>query len=230
MSLDKLKRDLIFMECGKSKTVKLKSQKQLDLIAEKCKKKNVDCRYFLQKKIRMNMRERGDQKWSVPQALAISYSQVKKMFPRCKFARKEIDSPMRKSLSLSSMTVIKLRQKAKTMNCKGYSRMKKSELVSLIKSCKSKSPIRSPIRSIRKSPKLPVRIKVEKGGLAGYSLKLKLSDRKKVLDKLVQQHGWGNVVKKLNVLYIYNKNKYPANALKFKEDMKHVQVKYRPVK
>lgn len=165
MSLKKLREDLVFMECGKSKTVKLKTKKQIELIAEKCKKKEVDCKYFLQKKIRVNMKEREVKQWSVPQALAISYSQVKKMFPSCDFEGKT---------------------------------------------------------------KSPVRIKVQKGGLEGYSLKLKVVDRKKALDKLVLKHGWGNVVKKLNLLAIYSKNNYPANSLKFRKDMGYVQLKYRP--
>lgn len=161
----KLKEDLLFMECKKEKQLKKATVKDLELMLKKCSsRKNVDCKHFLQKKIRINMGERRVKRWSVPQSLAISYSQVKKMYPVCNFPRK-------RSMS-------------------------------------------------------PVRIKVEKGGLSGYSLKLSLVERRKALDKLVGKYGWGNVVKKLNVLYNYNKNNYPGNALKFRRDMKYVQKVY----
>ena len=169
---EKIVKDLIFMECATNRSVRNKSKKQLDLILTKCRKnKNIDCKHFLQKKIKVNMMERKDRGWSVPQSLAISYSQVKKMYPSCGFKRKN-DS----------------------------------------------------------SPKKLVRIKVQKGGLSGYTLKLNLADRRRELNRLVGIYGWGNIVKKLNVLYIYNKNNQPANALKFRRDMKYIQKKYKPMK
>ena len=170
----RLQEDLLFMECNKNNRpnrLKKSSLKQLENMLEKCRaRKDIDCKYFLQKKIRMNMRERYNKGWSVPQSLAISYSQVKKMYPTCLFKRKK----------------------------------------------KSSSPQRKKV----------VRIKVQKGGLHGYSLKLNLVNRRKALHKLVSQYGWGNIVKKLNVLYIYNKNNHPVNALKFRRDMKYVQKMY----
>jgi hypothetical protein len=113
------------------------------------------------------MGERKERGWSVPQSLAISYGQVKKMYPSCVF----------KSAS---------------------------------------------------SPKKLVRIKVQKGGLSGYSLKLSLVDRRKALNRLVDIYGWGNIVKKLNVLFVYNKNNHPVNALKFRRDMVYIQKRYKP--
>jgi len=167
----RLQEDLLFMECNKENRLKKSSLKQLENMLKKCRaRKEIDCKYFLQKKIRMNMRERYNKGWSVPQSLAISYSQVKKMYPVCVFKRKKKSSSPRKKI---------------------------------------------------------VRIKVQKGGLAGYSLKLSLVNRRKALHKLVSQYGWGNIVKKLNVLYIYNKNNHPVTALKFRRDMKYVQKMYR---
>ena len=105
------------------------------------------------------MRERKERNWSVPQALAISYSQIRRKYPACQF---------KKSSS-------------------------------------------------------PVRIKAQKGGLHGYSLKLKLKDRRNILDKLVKVYGYSNIIKKLNLLYVYNKNNYPENAQKFRRDMIYIQ-------
>ena len=125
-------------------------------------KKSPNCKYLLQEKIRINMRERKDRNWSVPQALAISYSQIRRKYPACQFK-------------------------------------------------KSSSPKRS-----------PVRIKAQKGGLHGYSLKHKLRDRRNILDRLVKIYGYSNIIKKLNLLYVYNKNNHPENALKFRRDMIYI--------
>ena len=62
--------------------------------------------------------------------------------------------------------------------------------------------------------KSKVKIPVEKGALPGYTLKKSLKDRRVILVKLSKKTSWGTVVKKLNVLYIYNKNKHPETALK----------------
>lgn len=137
--------------------------------------KSPNCKSLLQAKIRINMRERKDRNWSVPQALAISYSQIRRKYPECQFKK----SPKRSS-----------------------------------------SPLRSKSRSRLKSP---VRIKAQKGGLHGYSLKLKLKDRRSILDRLVKVYGYSNIIKKLNLLYVYNKNNHPENALKFRRDMIYIQ-------
>ena len=68
-----------------------------------------------------------------------------------------------------------------------------------------------------------VRIKLTPGALAGYTLNDKVADRRKVLARYAKQKGWGEVVKRLNVLYIYNKNKRPETASKFKRDMRFIQ-------
>ena len=117
------------------------------------------CKSLLQEKIRINMRERKDRNWSVPQALAISYSQIRKKYPECVF----------------------------------------------------------------KKASSPVRIKAQKGGLYGYSLKLSLKDRRNILNRLIKIYGHNNIIKKLNLLYVYNKNNHPDNALKFRRDMIYIQ-------
>jgi hypothetical protein len=73
-----------------------------------------------------------------------------------------------------------------------------------------------------------VKIHLEKNALPGYSLSTKRADRREILDKLAKTLGWSNVVKKLNVLYIYNMNRYPINAAKFRRDMYYIQKKYSP--
>jgi len=161
--INKLKKEYKFMECGKKIP---KTKNELELNIRKCKKrKNIDCNYFLKKKIKTNMKERKIKGWSKKQAIAISYSQIKRFYPICTFKRNDL-------------------------------------------------------------PKKIVRIKVEKGSLHGYSLKLKLSERRKILNTLVNIYGLNNIVKKLNVLYVFNKNRYPNNAMKFRRDMQYIQKIY----
>ena len=49
-----------------------------------------------------------------------------------------------------------------------------------------------------------IRIPVTKGSLHGYNLDDKRVDRRKILRKLAKKDTWETVVKRLNVLYIYN--------------------------
>ena len=60
------------------------------------------CKKRLSEKIKINMEERKSKGWSRPQAIAISYAQVKKYFPRCKTvlnksSRKSVRKSVRKS-------------------------------------------------------------------------------------------------------------------------------------
>jgi hypothetical protein len=73
-----------------------------------------------------------------------------------------------------------------------------------------------------------VKIHLEKNALPGYSLSLKKDERRKILNKLAKKLGWVNIVRKLNVLFIYNKNKHPKTANKFKQDMKYIQKQFSP--
>lgn len=81
--------------------------------------------------------------------------------------------------------------------------------------------------SIRKKSKSKVKIQLKKGALNGYTLKKSMKDRRQLLVKISKKDSWQKVVKRLNVLYIYNKNKYPENASKFRKDMKYIQNYFR---
>jgi hypothetical protein len=80
--------------------------------------------------------------------------------------------------------------------------------------------------SIPRKSKSKVRIPVTKGKLEDYSLSDTMEHRRKILRKLAKRDTWEEIVKRLNVLYIYNKNRYPENAMKFKRDMKYIQRLY----
>ena len=71
-----------------------------------------------------------------------------------------------------------------------------------------------------------IRIPVTKGSLHGYNLDDKRVDRRKILRKLAKKDTWETVVKRLNALYIYNKNRHPENAGKFRRDMKYIQKEF----
>jgi len=71
-----------------------------------------------------------------------------------------------------------------------------------------------------------IRIHVTKGSLHGYNLHDKRSYRREILRKLAKKDTWETVVKRLNALYIYNKNRHPENAGKFRRDMKYIQKEF----
>jgi hypothetical protein len=73
-----------------------------------------------------------------------------------------------------------------------------------------------------------LKITLRKGALEGYSIKNKQADRRKVLDVYATKSGWGEVVKRLNVLGIYNKNRYPEYTKKYRRDMAYIQKKFDP--
>jgi len=53
------------------------------------KKSKKQCKDLLQKKIRINISEFKKGRWKSPkQAVAVSYSQIRKRFPECLFPRK----------------------------------------------------------------------------------------------------------------------------------------------
>ena len=72
--------------------------------------------------------------------------------------------------------------------------------------------------------KSPVKIHLEKNGLPGYTLLSTQKLRRSLLSKLADDQGWGTVVKKLSVLRLFNKNRYPEKAAKYHKDMKFVQT------
>ena len=80
-----------------------------------------------------------------------------------------------KSPSPSKLTLVQLKLKAKKLGCKGYSNMKKDQLVSFVRTCKKLSP-RSPQQpSPPKSPSpskltlVQLKLKVKNLGYMGYS-------------------------------------------------------------
>jgi hypothetical protein len=86
-------------------------------------------------------------------------------------------------------------------------------------------------KSVRKSK---VRIYTEKGGLKGYSISDTMVNRRSILEKLLRKTPYSTIIKRLNVLAIYNKNRYPETSSKIKRDMNYLQktfsVKKRSVK
>lgn len=75
--------------------------------------------------------------------------------------------------------------------------------------------------------KSPVRIKLTAiGSLSkfGYHADKSVESRHAALRKAVKANGYTEVIRRLNVLYIYNKNRHPDLAQKFKLDMTWVQA------
>ena len=70
------------------------------------------CKKRLSEKIKINMSERKSRGWSKPQAIAISYSQIKKSFPRCKSVLNKRKSVKRKSLKRKSVKRKSLKRKS----------------------------------------------------------------------------------------------------------------------
>lgn len=74
--------------------------------------------------------------------------------------------------------------------------------------------------------KTPVRIKLTSiGSLTkfGYHPDRSPTVRHAALRKAFKANGFTEVIRRLNVLYIYNKNKHPALAAKYRTDMHWVQ-------
>jgi hypothetical protein len=73
-------------------------------------------------------------------------------------------------------------------------------------------------------PKVKITLK---GNLGKYSTKLKLQERRKELIKLIKtkkkDYAPIKILRRLNVLYIFNKNKNPELAQKFRRDFKYVK-------
>jgi hypothetical protein len=60
----------------------------------------------------------------------------------------------------------------------------------------------------------------------GYSADLSEKERQRVLDKSVKEYGGLSTFRKLNSLYILNKNRNPGLARKFRRDANYVKRKY----
>jgi hypothetical protein len=86
-------------------------------------------------------------------------------------------------------------------------------------------------KSTRKSK---VKIYTEKGGLKGpyrlstssvkgYSIHDTMVNRRSILKNLLLKTPYSTIIKRLNVLAIYNKNRYPETSSKIKRDMSFLQ-------
>jgi hypothetical protein len=79
------------------------------------------------------------------------------------------------------------------------------------------------MKSIKKSK---VRIYLKPGGLKGYRIKDTMKSRRSILKKLLQKNSYSTVIKRLNVLSIYNKNRYPEISKKVKSDISFIQKNF----
>ena len=99
---------------------------------------------------------------------------------------------------------------------------KKSNVRSRKKS-KVRSRKKSKVRS-RKKSKSKVRIPVSRGGLFGYHIDLPAKKRRSLLKRILSKGlaTYSEIVKRLNVLVIYNKRRYPETSAKVKRDIDFV--------
>jgi hypothetical protein len=93
------------------------------------------------------------------------------------------------------------------------------------------SKIRSPRKSKSKS-KSKVRIPATKGKLFGYHVDNLARDRRSLLKSLIRSKRatFSEIIKRLNVLVIYNKRKHPETSKKIKRDLDYIErhmSKYR---
>lgn len=79
-------------------------------------------------------------------------------------------------------------------------------------------------RSKRKS-KSKVRIPVTKGKLFGYHVDSLARDRRSILKSLIRSKRatFSEIIKRLNVLVIYNKRKHPETSKKIKRDLDYIE-------
>ena len=76
----------------------------------------------------------------------------------------------------------------------------------------------------------PVKITLRKGGLEGYHVKDLARDRRAILEKHLKsgKETYGDMIKRINVLAIYNKNKNPVYSDKFRKDIAWLQRHHKP--
>ena len=68
-----------------------------------------------------------------------------------------------------------------------------------------------------------VKIYVKSGKLEGYSINDSMKKRRSILKKLSKKSPYATIVKRLNVLAIYNKNRYPETTKKIQSDMSYLR-------
>lgn len=86
-------------------------------------------------------------------------------------------------------------------------------------------------KSKRKS-KSKVRIPARKGKLFGYHVDSLAKDRRSLLKRLIRSKRatFSEIIKRLNILVIYNKRKHPETSKKVKRDLDYIErhmSKYR---
>lgn len=76
---------------------------------------------------------------------------------------------------------------------------------------------------------MSVQIKLKKGGLPGYHIRDKKQTRRDILLHLLSSGTteYSTLIKRLNVLAIYNKNKHPELTDKLRRDMDYIRRKYK---
>lgn len=74
--------------------------------------------------------------------------------------------------------------------------------------------------------KSKVRIPVSKGKLYGYHVSSLAKDRRSLLKKLIKTKvsTYSQIIKRLNVLAIYNKKRHPDVSDKIRRDIRHLQI------
>lgn len=74
--------------------------------------------------------------------------------------------------------------------------------------------------------KSKVRISVSKGKMFGYTIHDLQRDRRSLLRKILKNNWatYAQVIKRLNVLAIYNKNRHPDISDKIRKDIKYVET------
>jgi len=75
---------------------------------------------------------------------------------------------------------------------------------------------------MKSSQKSKVRIYVKRGKLQGYSINDTIKSRRSILKKLLKKTPYGDIIKRLNVLAIYNKNIHPKTSEKVKSDISYI--------
>jgi hypothetical protein len=79
----------------------------------------------------------------------------------------------------------------------------------------------------RRSSGSRVRIPIEHpGALAKYHVDDKLKTKRAALDSYVKKDGYATIIRRLNVLSIYNKNRNPKMSEKIKRDISYLQKKH----
>lgn len=105
---------------------------------------------------------------------------------------------------------------------------KPKQITRLKQSARRPSVKRRSIRRRSKSKsKSKVRIPVSRrGALEGYHVDDPLKVKRRMLESYIKKDGYSTVIKRLNVLVIYNKNKNEKLSNKVKRDIKFLQKKY----